>query len=86
MPAWYLYIARCSDNSLYTGVTIDVERRINEHNNCNKKSAKYTRVRRPITLEYQESFISKQLAYQREYRIKQLSKIQKEQLIQLSTT
>lgn len=86
MSVWYLYIARCSDNSLYTGVTIDVERRISEHNNCNKKGAKYTRVRRPITLEYQESFTSKQLAYQREYRIKQLSKTQKEQLIQLSTT
>ena len=86
MATWYLYIARCNDNSLYTGVTVDIERRISEHNSCNKKGAKYTRVRRPVTLEYQENCTSKQQAYQREYQIKKLNRIQKEQLIQLSIT
>lgn len=84
MATWYLYIARCNDNSLYTGVTIDIERRINEHNSCNKKGAKYTRARRPITLEHQETCASKQQAYQREHQIKKLNKTQKEQLIQRS--
>lgn len=77
---WYVYLLRCADNSLYCGVTTDIERRIHEHNHCNKKAAKYTRVRRPIHLAYQEACDSKQAAYQREYQIKRLTKQKKEVL------
>lgn len=80
--SWYVYLLRCADNSLYAGITTDVERRVNEHNNCNKKGAKYTRVRRPVTLAYQESLTSRSEASQREYQVKQLSKKQKEQLVE----
>lgn len=78
---WFVYILRCADNSLYCGVTTDVQRRVQEHNLSNKLAAKYTRVRRPLTLAYSESCQNKKAAYQREYAIKQLSKTQKEKLI-----
>ncbi|WP_448213635.1 GIY-YIG nuclease family protein [Colwellia sp. MEBiC06753] len=78
---WYVYFVRCSDNSLYCGVTTDVNRRINEHNHSNQLGAKYTRVRRPVELAFQEAQPSKQAAYKREYALKQLTKKQKEYLI-----
>ncbi|NMP31871.1 GIY-YIG nuclease family protein [Thalassotalea sp. M1531] len=78
---WYVYLLRCIDNSLYCGVTIDVSRRVDEHNQSNTLAAKYTRVRRPVTLAYQEVCDNKKLAYQREYAIKKLSKLQKEKLV-----
>ncbi|MDG1751667.1 MAG: GIY-YIG nuclease family protein [Thalassotalea sp.] len=78
---WYVYLLRCADNSLYTGVTTDIERRVQEHNHCNKKGAKYTRVRRPVALAYQESAIDRKTACQREYQLKQLTKPEKEQLV-----
>ena len=78
---WYIYLVRCADNSLYTGVTTDIKRRLYQHNNCNKKGAKYTRVRRPVTLAYQESAEDRKTACQREYQLKQLSKQEKEQLV-----
>jgi putative endonuclease len=77
---WYVYLLRCADNSLYCGVTTDVERRIVEHNSCNKRGAKYTRVRRPVVLAYREECLSRQQACKREYQVKQLPKAQKEQL------
>ena len=78
---WYVYLLRCADNSLYTGVTTDINRRLHQHNNCNKKGAKYTRVRRPVTLAYQESAEDRKTACQREYQLKQLSKQEKELLV-----
>jgi putative endonuclease len=78
---WYVYLLRCADNSLYTGVTTDIKRRIHQHNHCNKKGAKYTRVRRPVTLAYQESALNRKTACQREYQLKQLSKPEKERLV-----
>lgn len=78
---WYVYLLRCADNSLYTGVTTDIERRIHQHNHCNKLGAKYTRVRRPVVLAYSEKATNRQSACQREYQLKQLSKKKKEQLI-----
>lgn len=78
---WYVYIVRCEDNSLYTGVTTDVERRLNEHNTNNKLGAKYTRVRRPVSLAYQESLPSRSEACRREYQLKQFSKTKKEALV-----
>ena len=48
---WFVYILKCSDNTLYTGITTDIERRIKEHNSSNK-GAKYTKTRRPVKLFY----------------------------------
>lgn len=72
---------RCSDNSLYTGVTTNIERRITEHNECNKRGAKYTRVRRPVKLAYSLACESRSKASQQEYQLKQLTKQQKEKLV-----
>ncbi len=74
-------MVRCADNSLYTGVTTNPTKRIDEHNSCNKKGAKYTRARRPVTLAYTEACSDKIAAYKREYQIKQLSKQKKELLV-----
>ncbi|WP_119395214.1 GIY-YIG nuclease family protein [Salinibius halmophilus] len=79
--SWFVYIVQCSDRSLYTGVTTDVERRIHEHNHTTK-AAKYTRIRRPVTLLYQQSYENRQQACQREWQIKQLSRGEKLALIQ----
>ncbi|MDB4511985.1 GIY-YIG nuclease family protein [Arenicella sp.] len=76
-----MYILRCADDSLYTGITIDVLRRVNEHNNDNTKAARYTRVRRPVKLVYQENCHDRSAASQREYQIKQLNRLQKLALI-----
>jgi putative endonuclease len=78
---WSVYILRCADNSLYTGVAMDVNRRLEEHNGIEKNGAKYTRARRPVTLVYQESSDSRSAACKREYAIKNLGKLQKEHLI-----
>lgn len=75
----YTYIVRCSDGSLYTGWTNDLEKRIKKHNNGT--GAKYTRTRRPVVLAYYEEFQTKKEAMSREYMIKKLSKDQKEALV-----
>jgi putative endonuclease len=82
MPSdsWFVYIVRCSDNTLYTGVAKDLERRLQQHNHGND-GAKYTRARRPVELVYRETAGNRALAQQREYRIKQLSAAQKRRLI-----
>ena len=72
---------RCADNTLYTGITTDINRRVNEHNRGNKTGAKYTRVRRPVALIYCEVSANRKTASQREYQLKQLSKLQKETLV-----
>jgi putative endonuclease len=77
---WWVYFLRCSDNSLYAGVTTDIYRRMNEHNNS-KLGAKYTRARRPVTLAYLEEAENKSLACKREYQIRHLTKCKKEQLV-----
>lgn len=78
-PSHFIYIIECSDESLYTGYTTDIERRIAEHNNGT--GAKYTRGRTPVVLRYSEVFDSRSDAMQREYEIKQFSREQKEDLI-----
>ena len=75
----YTYIVKCSDDTLYTGWTNDLERRLKAHNEG--KGAKYTKVRRPVEIVYYESFETKQEAMRREYEIKQLTRKQKELLI-----
>lgn len=81
MSDWYVYMVRCADNSLYTGIAMDVERRVDEHNNSNRLAAKYTRARRPVKLVYSEQLASKSEAAKRESAIKQLTKKQKEQML-----
>lgn len=76
----FTYIVRCSDGTLYTGWTNDLEKRIACHNQ--KKGAKYTKSRTPVTLVYSEQFETKEEAMRREYRIKQYSRKEKELLIQ----
>lgn len=83
---WYVYFLRCADNSLYAGITTSLVRRLDEHNKCNKKAAKYTRVRRPVTLAYSEPQLNRQQASRREYQLKQLSKHNKEQLVNTYTS
>lgn len=75
----YTYILKCSDGSLYTGWTNDLEKRIAAHNAG--KGAKYTKSRRPVILVYYEAFETKEEAMQREYRIKRLPRAEKEKLI-----
>jgi putative endonuclease len=70
------YILRCCDNSLYTGSTNDIEKRLHEHNNL-KSWAHYTKIRRPVELIYSENFETLSEARKRECAIKQLSREQK---------
>ncbi len=70
---WYVYVVRCADDSLYTGITTDVERRVEEHNGS-PKGARYTRARRPVTLEQAWSFGSRSEAASAEYAFKKLSR------------
>lgn len=76
----YTYIVSCADNTLYTGWTNNLERRIAAHNDG--KGAKYTKTRRPVKLVYFEEHITKEEAMRREWAIKQLSKSEKLSLIQ----
>jgi putative endonuclease len=76
---WKVYIIECSDLTYYTGITNNVEKRIDKHNK--KKGAKYTKTRTPVKLVYQQSFETKSLAAKEEWRIKQLTRNQKILLI-----
>ena len=75
MKKWYIYILECSDGSLYTGITTDVNRRFNQHNTG--KGAKYTCVRRPVKLMLVLESGDRSEASKEEYRIKQLTRNQK---------
>ena len=81
MANWFVYVLRCRDNSLYTGITTDIERRLEEHNSDSLTAAKYTRSRRPVVLVYHESLESRSEALKREIAIKKLTRRQKEYLI-----
>ena len=76
---WYLYILRCRDNTLYTGITTDVEKRLEAHRSG--KGAKYTRGRAPLELVYRERCGSHSDALKREAEIKKLSRQAKELLV-----
>lgn len=78
---YYTYILRCLDNSLYTGMTGNIEKRLDEHISKNKKGAKYTKSHNVIRLEATWQSKSKSLACKLEYQIKNLTKQQKEDLI-----
>ncbi len=79
---YFVYILKCADDTLYTGITTDLDRRIAEHNSSDK-GAKYTRNRRPVSLVYHECFENRSEASKREYHIKKkMNRAQKLQLIQ----
>ena len=75
----YVYIIKCKDDSLYTGWTNNLQKRFKDH--CNGKGAKYTRGRGPLELVYYEEYEDKKDAMKREYKIKQLSRVEKIKLI-----
>jgi putative endonuclease len=79
MKPWFVYIVKCNDGTLYTGIAVDVEARIKAHNNGT--GAKYTEPRRPVTLLYKEEYSNQSEATKREYAIKKLSRRQKLKLI-----
>lgn len=76
---WYVYILRCGDETLYTGITTDVLRRLQMHRSG--RGAKYTRGRQPLELVYTEVCKDHSQALKREWQIKQLSRAEKEKLI-----
>lgn len=80
MKDWFVYMLRCADNSLYTGITTDVERRIMEHN-AKKSVTRYTRARQPVEMVYQEQVETRSDAGKREAQIKKLKKVEKEALV-----
>lgn len=76
---WYVYVLRCADNTLYTGTTTDISRRLKEHNR--KKGGAYTSVRLPVKLVYQETYPNRAQAQKREAQIKGWSRKKKLALI-----
>ena len=78
--SYFVYILECNDRSLYTGITTDIAKRLDEHN-TSPKGAKYTKVRRPVKLVYKESSEDRSSASKREYEIKKLTRTKKLELI-----
>jgi putative endonuclease len=78
---WYVYIIQCGDQSLYTGIAKDVSRRFDEHQSQGRLCARYLRGRLPLELVYTTEVADRIAALQFEYRIKQLSRVKKIQLI-----
>lgn len=78
-PHWWIYILKCKDESLYTGITTDLERRFDQHNKGT--ASRYTRTRTPVKMVYTEMVNDKSSALKREYAIKQLTRAEKLDLI-----
>ncbi len=79
---WFVYLVRCKDRTLYTGVTTDVKRRVEEHNDG--RGARYTRSRCPVTLVYRERAADRGAALRREYEIKRMTAERKLELVKAS--
>ena len=77
---WYVYMVRCNDGTLYTGITNDLEKRIAAHNS-GKDGARYTRSRRPVKLVFSEEVDSKSTAAKLEYKIKKMTRAKKKEMI-----
>jgi len=77
--AWFVYILRCSDGSLYTGITTNMERRVEQHNAGT--APRYTRSRRPVRVAYRETHVSRSLASKREWAVKAMRRSEKESVI-----
>jgi len=80
---YYLYILKCADGTLYTGITVDLVRRVKEHNSS-ELGARYTRSRRPVKLVYSKEFSGRSEASKEEARIKKLSREEKLDMIKNS--
>jgi putative endonuclease len=78
---WHIYVIRCRDGSLYTGITTDVARRFAEHQSVKKSGAKYLRGRGPLILVFRRKLGGRSLALSVEHKVKRLSKARKEELI-----
>lgn len=78
---WYIYIIRCKNNTLYTGITKDVSRRFKEHQEQSRKCAKYLKGKLPLKLVYSEQLNSREEALSIEKTIKKFTKREKEELI-----
>jgi len=85
MLDWHLYLIRCHDGSLYTGITTNVARRFAEHQGNSDTGAKYLRGRGPLVLVFQRKLGSRSLALGVESKIKKLSKARKEELVRADT-
>jgi len=83
---YFVYILKCNDNTLYTGITTNIPRRVSEHNGEGKLGAKYTKMRRPVKLIYESKHKDRSEASKEEIRIKKMSKKQKEELVSTFTT
>lgn len=79
--SWHIYILECADRTLYTGIAVDIEKRLAEHNTNNIKAAKYVWARRPAKIVYQETVDTRSKAQKREHAIKQLTRQMKLALI-----
>lgn len=77
---YYLYMLKCADSTIYTGITTDIRRRLEEHN-FSRLGAKYTRARRPVELIYARRFRTRATAGREEYRVKALSRLEKQEMI-----
>jgi len=78
--SWFLYVVQCSDDTLYTGVTTDLSRRMHEHNTT-ARGAKYTKARRPVKLIYWVGHENRSTAQKAECQFKKLTRVQKEEII-----
>ena len=85
MSDWYLYLVRCHDGSLYTGISTDVARRFAQHQGEGGAGSKYLRGRGPLMLVFQKKLGSRSLALGVESKVKKLSKARKEELIRANT-
>ncbi len=81
---WWMYVVECSDGTLYTGVTKDIDRRVHEHNNT-KRGAKYTRSRRPVTVVYRKPYSDWSEVLREEYKFKNLTRREKLRIIEEQT-
>lgn len=80
MKKWFMYVVKCSDSTLYTGVTTNISRRVAEHNG-GKRGAKYTRPRRPVSLVYWDEYPDRSSALKSEAAFKKLTRDRKLEII-----
>lgn len=85
MPDWYLYLIRCRDSTLYTGISTDVNRRFAQHQGAGNAGSKYLKGRGPLSLVFQEKLGSRSLALKAERKVKMMSKARKENLVKVAS-